>query len=172
MYTTRKVETYFDLLSQVAGIPNLLMLLFTLLIRSYADFNSSLQIVQKFMSPNERAQYGSLFSSQWKVTKLYLLDKYPKLFKKFTCCCKQQSKIHTEFSQGNLGDIQSGIKESFDLKRIIKKVHEVYENQLSIMKKLDLGSKKKNSFKSLFSAVKKKRLKKLKGALQDISITK
>ena len=60
---TRKVETVYDLLSRVAGIPNLLTILFTLLIKSYADFNSSLQIMQKFMSNTERSKYGTLFSS-------------------------------------------------------------------------------------------------------------
>jgi len=99
------------------------------------------------------------------------VDKWPKIFQR--CCFKKTTKIHKELSQGNMEDIAKGIKESFDLKRIIRTVHEVAENQKTIMRRFELGSKKKNVFDNFFSrmSVIKKKRKKDKPE-NDVSITK
>ena len=79
--TERRVETIFDLISKVAGIPNLLMIIMTLLVSKYQELNSSLMILNKMGV--KKVRYPNLVNSGFFMKgKLFIASNLESLTKK------------------------------------------------------------------------------------------
>jgi len=109
--TERRVETIFDLISKVAGIPNLLMIIMTLLVSKYQELNSSLMILNKMGV--KKIRYPNLVNTSFCLkAKLFIADSFPKVVKK--CGSRSLEKATSQF-----GDLKDEIAKTFDLRAIL-----------------------------------------------------
>jgi len=109
--TERRVETIFDLISKVAGIPNLLMIIMTLLVSKYQQLNSSLMILNKMGV--KKIKYPDLANAGFCTkAKLFIATSAESLAKKIGT--KSLERATTQYS-----DLKDEIAIQFDLRSII-----------------------------------------------------
>ena len=86
----RRIQTIFDLISLVAGVPNLLTILVMMNISKYLDFHANFSIAEK-ITHNEKEEKEGTSASIWLKLKLYLLNKGG-FIKKIFCCVNEKSR--------------------------------------------------------------------------------
>ena len=158
--TERRIETVFDWISLIAGVPNLLILLTANFIQSFQTFNSNIQMIKSFKEKDENLKAtrklnkfdksGKKNKNKKRKTKtqkdksiieliqMFVMKGKLDLFKKIFCCCRgKPSRIQTELRE--IEDIERLLVKQFDLQAIIIKISSLLVNQKRILKRLDIN---------------------------------